>query len=128
MNLPKEFDFKSRLNQLVDVYHAVEREDDYLVTCDSNSSWTFDKADIHTHFDKGDYYLVGEEKPTIVYAVIYTVGYSSGHKELIGIYSTEVKAKKMQQVDMKQNCRNEWNYSIKPIKIDKTVNEVYQEW
>lgn len=63
-----------------------------------------------------------------VYAVIYTVGFYAGHKELIGIYSTEDKAKAKKQADMKRNCRFEFNYSIKPIEIDKTVNEVYQEW
>lgn len=63
-----------------------------------------------------------------IYAVIYTVGFYTGYNELVGIYSTEDKANAMKQVDMKRKCRNEWNYSIKSIEIDKTVNEVYQEW
>ena len=63
-----------------------------------------------------------------VYAVIYTIGISSGHKELIGVYSTEDKAEEMKQANMKRNGRNEWHYSIEPIKIDKTINKVYQEW
>ena len=63
-----------------------------------------------------------------IYAVIYTVGFYAGHKELIGIYSSEDKAEKMKQADMKRNCRNEWNYSIKSIEVDKTVNDVYMEW
>ena len=65
----------------------------------------------------------------IVYAVTYTVGLYSGFKELIGVYSSEDKAKKMKQVDMKHNAiRSDRGYSITPIEIDKTVNEVYQEW
>lgn len=64
-----------------------------------------------------------------VYAVIYTVGLYSGYKELIGVYSTIEKAERMKQLDMKYHAiRSEWGYSIIPIEIDKTVNEVYQEW
>ena len=64
-----------------------------------------------------------------VYAVIYTVGLYSGYKELIGVYRTIEKAESMKQLDMKHHSiRSEFGYSIKPIEIDKTVNEVYQEW
>lgn len=64
-----------------------------------------------------------------IYAVIYTVGLYSGYKELIGVYSTTEKAERMKQLDMKHHAiRSEWGYSIIPIEIDKTVNEVYQEW
>lgn len=64
-----------------------------------------------------------------VYAVIYTVGLYSGYKELVGIYSTIEKANSMAQLDMKHHgMRTEFGYSISPIEIDKTVNEVYQEW
>ena len=68
------------------------------------------------------------ETQMTVYAVIYTVGFFTGHKELIGIYSSKDKAEIMKQVDIKRSCRIEWNYSIKPIDIDKTVNKIYQEW
>lgn len=60
-NLPKEFNFKSKINTLVNMYHAVEREDDYLVTSDSGCMWPFDKAEIHRYLLKGDYYIVEEE-------------------------------------------------------------------
>ena len=63
-----------------------------------------------------------------VYAVTYTVGFYAGHKELIGIYSTKEKAEAKKQLDIKQHCRIEWNYSIRPIEIDKTYNAIYQEW
>ena len=63
-----------------------------------------------------------------VYAVIYSVGLSSGYNELVGVYSTIEKAEEIKKTDMKRRCRNDWHYSITPITIDKTVNEVYQEW
>lgn len=63
-----------------------------------------------------------------VYAVIYSIGISSGYTKLISLCSTMEKAEKIKQADMKQNCNNEWHYSIKPIDIDKTVNITYQEW
>lgn len=65
----------------------------------------------------------------IVYAVTYSVGLYSGYKELVGVYSTIEKAESMKQLDMEHHSiRSEFKYSIKPIEIDKTVNEVYQEW
>jgi hypothetical protein len=64
----------------------------------------------------------------LVYAVTHTCGISSGYKELIGICSSEDKAEKTKETDMKRNCRNEWHYSIKPAVVDKTVNETYMEW
>lgn len=63
-----------------------------------------------------------------VYAVTYTVGFYAGHKELIGIYSTAEKAIQAKQADMQRNNHNPLGYAIKSIEIDKTVNEVYQEW
>ena len=65
----------------------------------------------------------------IIYALTYTVGLYSGYKELIGVYSSKDKAEKMKQFDIKRHgIRNESGYAIKLIEIDKTVNEVYQEW
>ena len=63
-----------------------------------------------------------------IYAVTYTVGFYSGHSELVGIYSSVDKANTIKQLDMKQKCRNEWNYSVTPIEVDKTINETYKEW
>ena len=64
-----------------------------------------------------------------VYALVYTVGLYSGHKELIGVYSSRDNAERIKQIDIKQHgMRTEFGYSIKAIEIDKTVNEVYQEW
>ena len=63
-----------------------------------------------------------------VYAVIYSCGYESGFKEFVGMYSTEEIAKSAIKIDLLKNPRFEWNYTITPITIDKTVNEIYEEW
>lgn len=60
-NLPKEFDFVSNINRLVDMYHAVETEDDYFVTSDGGCMWHFSKDEIHSRIRKGDYVIVEEE-------------------------------------------------------------------
>ena len=64
-----------------------------------------------------------------VFVLIYTVGYDSGHKKLIGLYSTEEKAKSAKMADMHKNPINmECGYSITKIEVDKTINEVFVEW
>ena len=64
-----------------------------------------------------------------VYALIYTKGFYSGFKELVGVYTSKERAEKMKQIDIENHgIRAEFGYSIKPIEIDKTVNETYQEW
>lgn len=63
-----------------------------------------------------------------VFALRYTVGYETGYKELVGIYSTTEKAEEAKRNDMQKNIRGEWKYSIFPLQIDKTVNHIYQEW
>ena len=60
-NLPKEFKFKSNINTLVSWYHAVEKEDCYVVTSDSGCMWNFDKDEIRGHLLKGDYEIIEEE-------------------------------------------------------------------
>lgn len=59
---PKEFNFKSNINDLVSMYHAVETEDDYIVTCDSGSLWHFGKDEMHSRLKNGDYVIVKEER------------------------------------------------------------------
>ena len=60
-NLPKEFNFKSKINPVVKMYHAVERENEYLVTSDSGCVYHFDKDEIHHHLLKGDYVIIEEK-------------------------------------------------------------------
>ena len=83
----------------------------------------------------GEYYEYMEaikndekEMPMTVYAVIYTCGYSSGYKELIGVYNTKKKAEVERDRDMNTTVRPAWNYSIKPIEVDKTIKITYMEW
>lgn len=64
----------------------------------------------------------------IVFALICSVGVSTGYKELIGLYSTQEKAEEMKQVDMRKTIRGEWHYSIKPVEINKTLKITYDEW
>lgn len=59
-NLPKEFDFTSNVNRLVEMYHAVEKEDDYVVTS-GGCLWHFSKDEIRSRIRKGDYVIVEEE-------------------------------------------------------------------
>lgn len=129
-NLPDEFNFKSNINPLVDMYHAVKTKDGYVVKSkDGYGPWDFSKSEMHHHLIKGDFVIVKKGNQMTVYALVYTIGLYSGYKELIGVYSSKDKAESMKKLDMKQHgIRNELGYSITPIKIDKTVNEVYQEW
>ena len=63
-----------------------------------------------------------------VFALIFTVGISSGYKELIGLYSTAEKAEESKRKHMKKTANTEWHYSVKEIRVDKEVCEVYVEW
>ena len=86
-NLPKEFNFKSKINTLVNMYHAVEREDDYLVTSDSGCMWHFDKAEIHHYLLKGDYVIIEEEPNYDEFTpswYVYTDSEGIAHSETFG--------------------------------------------
>lgn len=54
--LPNEFDFKSTVNPLNIIYHAVKENHCYLVTADG-CKWAFDEEDIHKHLMNGDYVI-----------------------------------------------------------------------
>lgn len=69
-----------------------------------------------------------EEKFPTVYAVLYACNYASGYKELIGVYDTKQRAEEARNQDIEQTVRPVWNYAIKPITINKTVNITYMEW
>lgn len=60
-NLPKEFDFKSNINTIVPIYHAVETECDYLVTADTDSKWFYTKGEMYSRLLKGDFVIVEKE-------------------------------------------------------------------
>lgn len=65
-----------------------------------------------------------------VYALHYTVGVSTGYKELVGIYSTVEELEKGREKDKKDYdvCRIFGDYIIEEIEINKNINKVYCEW
>ena len=63
-----------------------------------------------------------------VFALICSVGVSSGYKELIGLYSTKEKAEETKKKNARKTIRGEWHYSIKEVEVDKDLCKVYDEW
>ena len=63
-----------------------------------------------------------------VYALIFTIGLSSGYEELIGIYDTTEKVEKIKEKHMKKNGHAKHHYKIKEIEINKEVNITIAEW
>lgn len=53
-NLPKEFDFKSNVNPLGLTYHAMEMDNEYVITSDSNiygsNVYNYEKQRFHNCF------------------------------------------------------------------------------
>lgn len=57
--LPKEFNFKSNVNVYGIVYHAIEQEHGYKVTCDVGANeWNFTKEEMHRSLLNGDYEII----------------------------------------------------------------------
>lgn len=65
-----------------------------------------------------------------VYTLTYTVGLSSGFRELIGIYDSIESLEKGKERDMRDNNRmfNEQKYSMRHFKLNKNINEIFMEW
>ena len=63
-----------------------------------------------------------------VYVLIFTIGLSSGYKELIGIYDTTERAEEIKEKHMKKNGHANHHYKIEAIEINKTINNVFMEW
>lgn len=63
-----------------------------------------------------------------VVVVIYTVGYSSGYTELVGIYTDAEMARKAVLRDSVSKGRNTDNYRINHIKTNKAINTTIFEW
>ncbi len=63
-----------------------------------------------------------------VFALVFTIGLSSGYEELIGLYSTKEKAEEKTENHMKKNGHAKHHYEIKEIEIDKEVNITLAEW
>ena len=63
-----------------------------------------------------------------VFALTCKIGLSTGHKELVGLYSTKEKAEEAKQDEMEKTIRGEWHYSIKEIEVDQLLKIIYDEW
>lgn len=59
-----------------------------------------------------------------VCALVFTIGISCGHKELIGIYDDWDKAKEV----MEKHCYGMHHYSMHEIELNKEVNITFAEW
>lgn len=57
-SLPKEFNFKSNINPGL-IYHAVEREHDYVITTD-DCEWIYDKHELRHHLLNNDFVVIEE--------------------------------------------------------------------
>ncbi len=66
-----------------------------------------------------------DNKP-MVYVVIKSVGYSTGTKIFVGVYSTFEKAEEAKQEHYSKNFCGD--YKIHCIELDKMVDEIYMEW
>lgn len=63
-----------------------------------------------------------------VIVVTYTVGYSSGYTELVGIYTDAEKAHKAISRDSVSKGRNVNKYKIEYIKTNEAINTTIFEW
>lgn len=64
----------------------------------------------------------------IVYALIFTVGISSGSSTFMGIYDNEEKAAEIRDKHSKKFGYTLYHYTITPIKINEELDKVFQEW
>lgn len=63
-----------------------------------------------------------------VFALIFTIGISSGSETLIGLFSTKEKAEEKAEKHMKENGHAKHHYEVEEIEIDKEVNITIAEW
>ena len=63
-----------------------------------------------------------------VYAVVFTLGLTTGSKELIGLYSTYEKATDAMKKHMEQHANAKHHYGIHEIGVDEEENIVFAEW
>ena len=63
-----------------------------------------------------------------VYALIFEVGISSGHRELIRIFDNATKAELSLKAHIKKYGYRAYHYSIKEIEINKEINYTIADW
>ena len=64
----------------------------------------------------------------MAYALIFTIGISSGSKTLLGLYTTQEKAEKVRDKHIKKYANAMHHYSIAKVELDKEVNITFAEW
>ena len=63
-----------------------------------------------------------------VFALIFTIGISSGSETLIGLFSTKEKAEEIAEIHAKKYGYAKHHYKTKEIEIDKEVHITISEW
>lgn len=63
-----------------------------------------------------------------IYAAVFTIGLSSGYKELIGVYDDRDKAEESINKHMRKDYYNRDHYSIHEIELNKEENITFAEW
>lgn len=63
-----------------------------------------------------------------VYALIFEIGISSGHTELIGLFDDTEKAEESKRKHMKKFAHMEHHDSIKEVELNKEINYTMAEW
>lgn len=63
-----------------------------------------------------------------VFALVFSIGLCSGHKDLIGIYDDYDKAKEALNKDMVDSSFFRHHYSIHEIELNEEVNIKFAEW
>ena len=92
-SLPKEFDFKSNINPIGIIYHAIEKEHCYVVTTD-HCEWTYDKHEFRQSLFRDEFVVVGREPK--LYLVTYKVwdifGSTLYDSEMLSVGSNKAEA------------------------------------
>lgn len=63
-----------------------------------------------------------------IYALIFEIGISSGHTELIGLFDNMEKAKEIKRKHIKTHTYSTDHYSIMEIELNKEINYIITEW
>lgn len=63
-----------------------------------------------------------------VFALTFTIGISTGHEKLFGLFSTKEKAEEKAERHAKKYGHAKHHYKIEEIEIDKEVNITINEW
>ena len=63
-----------------------------------------------------------------VFALIFTIGISSGSETLLGLFSTKEKAEEKAEIHAKKYGHTKYHYRKEEIEIDKDINIMIAQW